>query len=71
MYFVKNELLKPGEVDVLFRYPGGRTMRLVRKGMIPHVKLPDGQVRIKSSTVQNIIGQDEEVNKNSLKLVAS
>ena len=46
MVSVNDRLLKPGEVDVLFRYPTGRTARLIRQGKIPYIRLPDGEVRV-------------------------
>ena len=50
-----DRLLKPIEVDILFRYPTGRTMRLVRQGKIPFVRLPDGEVRIRESFVRDFV----------------
>lgn len=49
------KLLKPGEIDVLFRYPTGRTMRLVRQGKIPCVTLPDGEIRISEAYIRSLI----------------
>lgn len=40
-----NELLKPSQIDSLLRYPSGRSQRLARQGLIPHIKLPDGEIR--------------------------
>jgi len=48
-------LLKPGEVDLLFRYPNGRSVRLAKKGLLPHVRLPDGEVRFRESEIQAIL----------------
>ena len=47
-------LLKPREVDLLFRYPAGRTLRLAKAGKIAFVLLPDGEIRITESLVQNL-----------------
>ncbi len=52
---MKERLLKPGEIDILFRYPDGRTMRLIRQGKIPFVQLPDGEVRVLESYVKSLI----------------
>ena len=41
----KNDLLFPSEVDERLRYPRGRSARLARRGLIPCVKLPDGEIR--------------------------
>ena len=39
------ELLTPTDLDRLLSYPRGRAKRLARKGAIPHVRLPDGEIR--------------------------
>ena len=48
-------LLRPPEVDVLLRYPTGRTLRLARRGIIPCIVLPDGEVRIRKATVDAMV----------------
>jgi len=48
-------LLKPREVDLLFRYPAGRSTRLARAGRIPYVLLPDGQIRFNESEIKQIL----------------
>jgi len=56
-------LLKAGEVDVLLRYPAGRTLRLIKKGQIRCIILPDGEVRIPESVIRKILsgsGQKDE-----------
>jgi len=50
-----DRLLKFGEVDIIFRFPTGRTKRLARQGIIPVVKLPDGSSRIRESIVEQFI----------------
>jgi hypothetical protein len=40
-----NELLTDNDVDRLLRFPRGRSLRLARKGLIPHVELPDRSIR--------------------------
>jgi len=51
----EQRLLKPGEVDLLMRYPRGRCARLAREGRLPHIKLPDGEIRFLESDVQKIL----------------
>jgi hypothetical protein len=48
------ELLKPKEVDLLLRYPSGRSQRLARQGKIPHVLLPDGEIRFRQSDIERL-----------------
>jgi len=48
-------LLKPNEVDMLFRYPAGRTLRLAKAGKIPFVKLPDGELRFNETIILEIL----------------
>lgn len=55
-----DNLLKPREVDVVLRYPAGRTLRLAKKGLIRSIILPDGEVRIPESVVQNLIGEIQQ-----------
>jgi len=55
-------LLKPREVDLILRYPAGRTLRLAKKRLIRSIILPDGEVRIPESTVQNLIGANQQQN---------
>ena len=49
------DLLTTREVDLIFRYSPGRTLRLVKAGKIPFVLLPDGEYRIDSKVVELII----------------
>lgn len=46
------QFLKPSELDSRLRYPAGRSLRLARKGLIPHVKLPDGEIRFDAGVVE-------------------
>ncbi len=55
------QLLKPREVDVLFRYPAGRTLRLAKAGKIAFIRLPDGEVRFDEAVIRKIL-QGEKVN---------
>jgi len=49
---VANEFIKPGELDTLLRYPAGRSARLARKKLIPHVLLPDGEIRFDPQAIE-------------------
>jgi hypothetical protein len=49
------ELLLPREADLIFRYPAGRTLRLILAGRIPAIHLPDGEIRIDRSTIEEIV----------------
>jgi len=48
-------LLKPQEVDLLFRYPAGRSSRLAKAGHIPYIILPDGEIRFNEAEIQQIL----------------
>jgi len=48
-------LLKPEEVDLLLRYPSGRTLRLAKKGKIPFISLPDGEIRFDEQHIQKLL----------------
>ena len=53
-----DELLKPREVDLLLRYPAGRAARLAKKGLLPHVLLPDGELRFRERDLQRILSPE-------------
>jgi len=53
-------LLKPGEVDIMLRYPTGRTLRLAKAGRIPHIVLPDGEIRIEEQQIKRILLRGRE-----------
>jgi hypothetical protein len=44
-------LLCPRELDHRLSYPQGRCLKLARKGLIPHVQLPDGEIRFDSEVI--------------------
>lgn len=48
-------LLTPREVDLILRYPAGRTLRLARAGRLAHLLLPDGQVRFRETDIQQLL----------------
>ena len=45
-------LLKPYELDTILRYPSGRSMRLAKAGKIPHIQLPDGEIRFALANIR-------------------
>ena len=47
--------LKPREVDVLLRYPSGRTLRLAKGGQIPFICLPDGEIRFDAEEIAKLL----------------
>jgi predicted site-specific integrase-resolvase len=48
-------LLKPIEVDELLRYGAGRARRLALCGKIPHIILPNGEMRFDRSDIEKMI----------------
>jgi hypothetical protein len=50
-------LLTPDEVDELFRYKAGRSQRLARRNILPHVTLADGSIRFRRDYVEAVIGR--------------
>jgi hypothetical protein len=52
-------LLMPYEVYRIFRYPAGKSERLAKRGKIPHIRLPDGQIRFKRNQIEKIAGGDD------------
>ena len=50
-----DELLRPLDVDVLLRYSYGRSKRLARRGLLPFLTLPDGEIRFRQSDINGII----------------
>ena len=55
--------LKPAEVDLLFRYPSGRSQRLAKAGRIPCIRLPDGEIRFEEKEIMNILQISNGVGK--------
>jgi predicted site-specific integrase-resolvase len=52
---MNSQLLTPREVDVLLRYPAGRTLRLAKAGRIPFIRLPDGEIRIDEAELKKVL----------------
>ena len=54
-----DELMTTYDLDELLRYPNGRSARLARKGQIPHVILPDGEIRFRPEAIRNWLNERE------------
>lgn len=42
---MRTRLITPLELDDWWGYPAGRSSRLAKKGLLPFIKLPDGEMR--------------------------
>ena len=49
------ELLKPKEVDMLLRYPFGKSLRLAKANLLPHIELPGGEIRFDKSEIAKFL----------------
>lgn len=49
---MENELLKPSQLDSMLRYPNGRSARLAKAGLIPHIELPDKEIRFSANEIK-------------------
>ncbi len=49
------ELLIPREVDELFRYPHGRSVKLAKAKLLPAVFLPDGEIRFDRKVIEELL----------------
>jgi hypothetical protein len=47
-----NKLLTPDELDHRLGYRRGRSARLASRGLIPHLVLPDGEIRFDEATIE-------------------
>ena len=54
------KLFTPRELDRLLRYPPGRSLRLAKKGKLPSVELPDGEIRFVEAQVLRILGLNRD-----------
>jgi predicted site-specific integrase-resolvase len=52
---MENQLLKPTDVDRLLCYPFGKAVKLARQGKLPHIVLPDGQIRFDQQEIEQLI----------------
>jgi hypothetical protein len=50
-------LLTPEELDRLLRYPRGKSQRLARRDLLPHVTLPDGSIRFRKKEIEKLVGE--------------
>lgn len=48
-------LLESREVDRMLRYPRGRSLKLAKAGQLPHVTLPDGEVRFPQDELEKFL----------------
>lgn len=50
---VMPDYISPDEVDRRLSLPAGRAVKLARRGVLPHVALPDGTVRFEWGAVES------------------
>ncbi|HOA75966.1 MAG TPA: helix-turn-helix domain-containing protein [Phycisphaerae bacterium] len=53
------QLLTPKDVDTILRYPSGRAARLARAGKLPHVTLPDGEIRFDQAEIEELLAESK------------
>jgi predicted site-specific integrase-resolvase len=58
-------LLIAREVERLFRWPRGRALRLARSGSLPHVVLPDGEIRFPEDSIERIARGEKPATEGS------
>lgn len=56
---METRLLKPREVDLMLRYPSGRTLRLAKAGHIPFIRLPDGEIRFDRKVIEALLQSED------------
>lgn len=56
---VAKQLLKPNEVDSILRYPAGRSTKLVKAGLLPFIRLPDGQIRFDERDIEQLLEKQQ------------
>ena len=52
------KLFRPKQLDLILQWPYGKAARLARQGKIPHIVLPDGQIRFNLKTIKRMLGGD-------------
>ena len=52
---MKEQLLKPNEVDFRLRYPAGRSIKLAKAGLLPFIRLPGGQIRFDEKDIERLL----------------
>ena len=55
MVGMNTELLKPNEVGLLLRLQERRLIRLAKSGRIPHIVLPDGNIRFEKTEIERLV----------------
>lgn len=48
-------LLYPEDVDRRLSWPAGRSLRLARRGKLPHIILPDGEIRFEWESIEAML----------------
>lgn len=68
------DLLYPEDIDQRLNWPIGVTARLARRRQLPHVRLPDGSIRVRWSDValriQYISAADDNAKRSALSALA-
>jgi len=59
-------LLKPAEVDLLLRYPIGRALKLAKAKCLPHIVLPDGEIRFDEAEIEALLTQHHQGKESTL-----
>lgn len=54
-------ILRGFDVDIALRWPNRRAEKLAKKGLIPHLILPDGSIRFRQSDIEAIVRQAERL----------
>jgi predicted site-specific integrase-resolvase len=49
------ELLTSREVESLLRYSPGQATRLARQGKLPHILLPNGEIRFVEADIRRLL----------------
>ena len=56
---MSTKLLTPYEVDQALRYSRGRSLRLARRNVLPHVTLPDGEIRFRPADIERLMAGEQ------------
>ena len=51
-------LLTPYEIDRALRYRRGQSLRLAIAGLLPHITLPDGEIRFDPNQIERLLLDD-------------
>jgi len=49
------QLLIPAEIDRRLRLPAGKAERLARRGKLPHIVLPGGEIRFDEAEIEQLL----------------